>query len=209
LLVAGTYLHPTLADPNNAAVAFTEYVVDRMWVASHLMQLAGFALIVAALLFLAQQLEAKTVTGWSRLAAGGAIVSLAVAAALQAVDGIALKTMVDTWAAAPVARQPVAFQAAFAVRQVEVGLAATLSLLLGLTVMTYGIAMLGESTYPNWVGGLAIAGGVPTTVAGVIMAYTGFSESAMTISMPATCILLVWMLALGVMMWRQGRNVVI
>ena len=116
LLVAGTYLHPTLADPNNAAVAFTEYVVDRMWVASHLMQLAGFALIVAALLFLAQQLEAKTVTGWSRLAAGGAIVSLAVAAALQAVDGIALKTMVHTWAAAPVVRQPVAFQAAFAVR---------------------------------------------------------------------------------------------
>ena len=115
-----------------------------------MMQLAGFALIVAALLFLAQQLEGRTVTGWSRLAPGGVIVSLAVAAVLQAVDGIALKTMVDTWATAPVAQRPVAFQAAFAVRHVEVGLAATLSLLLGLTVITYGIAMLGESTYPNW-----------------------------------------------------------
>ena len=77
-----------------------------------------------SLLFFAHRLEARTVTGWSRLAAGGAIVSLAVAAALQAVDGIDLRTMVDTWAAAPVAQRPVAFQAAFAVRQVEVGLAA-------------------------------------------------------------------------------------
>jgi hypothetical protein len=209
LLLAGTYLHPAPADPNDAAAAFTEYAADRIWVASHLTQLAGFALIVAALLFLAQQLDARSVTGLSRLAAAGAIVSLAVAAALQAVDGIALKTMVDTWVAAPAAQRPVAFQAAFAVRQIEVGLAATLSLLLGLTVMTYGIAMLGESTYPNWMGGLAIAGGVPTTVAGVVMAYTGFSGSAMAISMPASCVLLAWMLALGVLMWRQGRNLVI
>jgi len=192
------------ADPNEVVAAFTEYAADRLWVASHLTQLAGVALTVAALLFLAQQLEAANGRGWSRLAAGGAIASLAVATALQAVDGIALKAMVDTWAMAPATQKEVAFHAAFAVRQVEVGLASTLSLLFGLTVIVYGVALLRDRMYPKWVAGLAILGGVPTTIAGVVMAYTGFSGLAMAINMPAGSILLVWMLTVGVFMWRRG-----
>src|SRR5215510_14454881 len=132
LLLIGTYLHPSQADPNDAVAAFSEYAADRMWVASHLTQLAGVMLMTAALLFLARQLEAASGTGWARLAAGGAIASLAVAAALQAVDGVALKVMVDAWSAAPAAQKEGAFHAAFAVRQVEVGLASMLSLLSGL-----------------------------------------------------------------------------
>jgi hypothetical protein len=142
-------------------------------------------------------MEAASRTGWSRLAAGGAIASLAVATALQAVDGIALKAMVDAWAAAPAAHKEVAFHAAFAVRQVEIGLASTLSLVFGLTATVY-------RTYPKWVAALAIGGGVPTTIAGVVMAYTGFAGLAMAINMPANALLLVWMVTLGVCMWRRG-----
>src|SRR5262245_9266006 len=203
LLFVGTYLHPRKADPNEAVAAFTEYAADHWWVASHLIQLAGVALMVAALLFLARQLESVRGTGWSRIAAGGAIASLAVAAALQAVDGVALKAMVDAWAVAPAAQTEVAFHAAFAVRQVEIGLASMLSLLLGLTVTVYGVALRVDPTYPKWMGGLAIVGGVPTTVAGVVMAYTGFSGLAMAINLPASSILLVWVFTLGVLMWRR------
>jgi len=205
LLFMGTYLHPMEADPNETVAAFTEYAADHLWVASHLTQLAGVALMVAALLLLAHQLESASGKGWSRVAAGGAVASLAVATTLQAVDGIALKRMVDIWAAAPAAQKEVAFHAAFAVRQVEVGLASLLSLLMGLTVTVYGVALLVNPTYPKWLGGVAIVGGVPTTVAGVVMAYTGFSGLAMAINMPASSILLVWMLALGVFMWRRGQ----
>src|SRR5437773_8198142 len=156
VLFIGTYLHPLAADPNEAVAAFSEYAADRLWVASHLTQLAGVVLMVAALLFLAQQLEAASGTGWTRLAAGGAIASLAVAAALQAVDGVALKVMVDAWAAAPEAQKESAFRAAFAVRQIEVGLASMASLSLGLTATLYGIALLADCAYPRWVGGLAM-----------------------------------------------------
>jgi len=204
LLGAGTYLHPMGADPNDTVAAFTEYAADHLWVASHLTQLAGIALAVAALLLLAHELESVSGSGWPRVAAGGAIASLAVATALQAVDGIALKALVDAWAAAPAAQQGVALHAAVAVRQVEVGLASTLSLLLGLTATVYGVALAGDHTYPKWVGGLAIVGGVPATVAGVTMAYTGFSGLAMAINLPASSILLGWILALGVVMWRRG-----
>ena len=204
LLFVGTYLHPLKADPNEAVAAFTEYAADQLWIASHLMQLAGVALIVAALLFLAAQLESVSGTGWARIAAGGAIASLAVTAALQAVDGIALKVMVDAWAVAPASQKEGAFHAAFAVRQVEIGLASMLSLLFGLTVTVYGVALLVDHTYPKWVGGLAIVGGVPIAIAGVVMAYTGFSGLAMAVNMPASSILLGWMLTLGVCMWRRG-----
>jgi hypothetical membrane protein len=100
LLLVGTFLHPMNADPHDSVAAFTEYAADQLWVASHLTQLAGVALMMAALVILAKQLEAECGV-WSRLGAGGAIASVAVAAALQAVDGVALKVMVDTWASAP------------------------------------------------------------------------------------------------------------
>ena len=204
LLFIGTFLHPLGADPNDAVAAFTEYAADHLWVASHLIQLAGVTLMATALLFLTQQLEERRGKGWARIAAGGAIASLAVAAALQAVDGIALKVMVDAWAAALPEQKNGAFQAAFAVRQIEIGLASMLSLILGLTASVYGVALLADRTYPKWLAGLAVAGGVPTMTAGVVIAYTGFSGLAMTINMPASVILLLWILSLGILMWRRG-----
>jgi hypothetical protein len=119
------------------------------------MQLAGITLAVTALLCLSQQLETANGRGWSRLATEGAIASLALSASLQAVDGIALKATVDAWAAAQAAQKEAAFYAAFAVRQVEIGLASMTSLLFGFTVSAYGIALLADHTYPKWVGSLS------------------------------------------------------
>jgi len=202
LLFAGTYLHPMEADPNDAVEAFTEYAADELWIASHLVQLTGFTLIVAALLCLARRLEAANAAPWSHLAAGGAVASLAVATALQAVDGVALKVMVDNWVAAPAPQKEAALYAAFAVRQVEVGLASTASLLFGLTVIAYGLALLRARIFPAWICGVAILLGVASAIAGVVMAHAGFSDLAMTISMPAGSLLLLGMLGIGVWMWQ-------
>jgi hypothetical protein len=111
--------------------------------------------------------------------------------------------MVNAWAGASAAQKEIAFQGALAVRQVEVGFASMFGLLMGLTVTVYGVALLAGRTYPKWMGGLAIIGGVPTAVGGVVTAYTGFSGLAMAINMPASSILLAWMLALGVLMGRE------
>ena len=203
LLLTGTMLHPMDADPNDAPAAFAEYAADHGWVASHLTQLAGVTLIVAALLVIAQQIDAGRPRVWARVAAGGAIASLAVAAALQAVDGIALKSMVNAWAAAPPRQKDAAFHAAFGVRQIEVGLASVAGLVFGLTVSLFGIVLLDDRTYPRWVSVLALAGGVPMTIAGIFIAYTGFSATAMDINLTASTILLVWMVTMGVLMWRR------
>jgi hypothetical protein len=191
------------ANPNEPVAAFTEYAADGFWVASHLMQLAGVVSMVAALLFLTIVLEARGGPGVARVAAGGAIASLALAAALQAVDGIALKNMVDAWAVAPASQKEEVFHAAFAVRQIEVGLASMLSLSFGLTAILYGVALIGAGIYPKWFAALAMASGISTIASGVVMAYSGFSGLSMAINMLASAIFLVWMLTLGVLMWRQ------
>jgi hypothetical protein len=203
LLLVGTYLHPMEANPNEPVAAFTEYAADDFWVASHLMQLAGVASMMAALLFLATVLEARRGPGIARVAAGGAIASLALAAALQAVDGIALKNMVDAWAAAPALQKGEIFHAAFAVRQIEVGLASMSILSFGLTATLYGVALIGARIYPTWLAALAMASGISMIVSGVVMAYSGFSGLSMAITMPASAVLLAWMFTLGVFMWRQ------
>ena len=47
-----------------------------------------------------------------------------------------------------------------------------------------------------WRAALAILGGAPTMIAGVVMAYAGFSGAAMAINMPANLLLLLWVLIL-------------
>ncbi len=205
LLFVGTYLHPMEADPNDAPAAFAEYAADRLWVASHLTQLAGVVLMVGVLVLVSWMMRRGPAAGWALLGAIGAVSNLAVTAALQAVDGVALKVMVDTWTAAPEEDKAALFQAAFGVRQIEVGLAAIVALLFGTTVTMYGIAFVVDRSLPRWLGWLAIAAGVPMAVAGVVMAYTGFSRLAMAISMPAGSLILLWMIALGVMIWRHAR----
>ena len=67
-LFVGTGLHPMHADPNHAHAAFAEYAADRHWVASHLLQLLGVALMAAALLLLAQRLHGSRAEPLARLA---------------------------------------------------------------------------------------------------------------------------------------------
>jgi hypothetical protein len=200
ILFVGTYLHPMSADPNVALAAFTEYAASGNWVAIHLMQLFGVVLIAASLVLLSRKMAEGPAAEWATLGAAGAIASVAIAAALQAVDGVALKFMVDMWAATP---EPAMFSAALGVRQIEVGLASMTSLLLGLTAAIYGIALLIDGRFPGWIGVVAIVGGVPTAVAGVVMAHTGFSNAAMVLGMPSNSSLIVWMIILGVYEWKR------
>lgn len=201
-LLVGTFLHPLEADPNDPLAAFTEYAADRLWVASHLMQLIGLILMVFALILMSSGRGAS----WAHMGVVGAGASLSVAAALQAVDGVALKMMVDRWAAASAAEKEMLFHAAFGVRQIEIGLASILSLLLGITVTIYGAAIVSDRSFPRWLGWLAIVGGIPTAVAGIVMAYTGFSGVAMAINLSASSLLLVWVIVVGVWMWRLAST---
>jgi hypothetical protein len=201
-LVIGTLLHPVPADPNDAIAAFTEYAADRLWIASHLMQLAGVALILTTLILIVSINRRAGDAILYRVGTAGAIASLTMAAALQAVDGIALRRAINVWFAAPVASREAPFYAALAIRQIEIGLASIFSILLGVTAALFGFAMHRDDAFPNWVAGLAVLGGISSAIAGIVMAYSGFSNLEMLISMPASYVLLLWTLIIGFLLWR-------
>ena len=203
-LLVGTFMHPAGAAPNDAPAAFAEYAADRTWIFSHLLQFAGVLLMVGALVIVARWLAGGRAAGWAQLGAVSAGAGLAVAAALQAVDGVALKAMVDIWAAAPPAEQTTAFYAALAVRQVEIGLAALLGLVLGVTAVVYGVALLIDGRAWRWLGVVALAAGAVTAVSGVMMAYAGFSDAAMTVSLTGSVGVLVWVMGVGAWMGMVG-----
>ena len=53
-------------------------------------------------------------------------------------------------------------------------------------------------------GGFAIIASVPFALSGFVMAFVGFSPLAMILMMPASSLLLIWMLILGIVMWLRG-----
>src|SRR4051794_20364240 len=152
LLILGTVLHPMQANPAVAEAAFEEYAADRHWAASHLIQLAGIWAMIASLLLLARELAVGPAAPWASLGRAFAIAGIAAAAALQAVDGVALKMMVDSWAVASEPKKSALFAAAYGVRQIEIGLAGMSCLLLGFMASIFGLALVVDGCFPRWAG---------------------------------------------------------
>lgn len=206
IFLIATLAHPMGADPSDAPAAFAEYAADPYWIASHLAQLLGVALITGSLAALSWRLRAGPAGVWALLGGVGAIASLTLSGALQAADGVALKVMVDRWAAASPEEQALMFESALAVRQIEVGLASIVLLFFGLTAVLYGCALWISSEASNWLGVLGVVTGIVLLVAGTLYAYTGFSGTAMMASMPGSLLLVIWGLGVGVYLLRSSLH---
>ncbi|UVK36791.1 DUF4386 family protein [Mesorhizobium sp. AR10] len=203
LLFMGTLLHPMHEDPNDALAAFGEYAADPNWLFSHMAQLAGVSAMVAGMLLIIGRLSQGPARGAALLTIVFGAASLAAASALQAVDGIALKAMVDAWAAAEEAAKPSLFNAALAVRQIEVGFAAVSAMLLGLTVLLACVALHQARRCPVWLSLLGGAGAVGVLIGGFATAATGFSGAAMAANMPGSLVLLIWVVLLAVIDFKR------
>ena len=204
LIGIGTSMHPMQADPGDAVAAFTEYAADQHWIIGHLVQFTGIALVLGFMLILSRQVRASS--GMRQVATGGATASLAVAAVLQAVDGVALKKLVDAWAAAAEAEKPVALAATFAARQIELGLASLLSIVFGATCVLFGLLLHGDGRYPRWIGGAAFAGGAGFAAGGLALARGGFSDTVINIQMPASLMVLAFVVGVAALHWRRAQE---
>ena len=199
--VSGLF-HPSHSDPNDLPAAFAEYVRSSDWVGIHLAQLAGVALIAVALVALEATFEPGLAAAWARMGLGGAIVSTALYAANQGVDGVANHVVDHRWAAATGAAHMRAFEAAFAVRQIEVALTSVFTLSLGSTLCVFALAMLFSRRYPAWLGATGILGGLATVAIGLEQASGGFSPLSLNLFMVVGPVDLAWVCITGVLMWR-------
>jgi len=123
---------------------------------------------------------------------------------LQAVDGVALKWAVDAWANAPINQQDAAFAAALAVRWTEYALQSYANLLLGLTLILYGLAMMLGVVYPRWLGWIALGSGIAWIVHGLMVPYLGLFDSIPRLV--AIFLLAGWAFITAVLMWRNSSR---
>jgi hypothetical protein len=195
-------LHPSRSDPNDLPAAFAEYVESTDWVGVHLAQLAGVALIAVALVALEASFESGRAAAWARIGSAGAIASTAIYAANQGVDGIANHAADLRWASSTGAARASAFEAAFAVRQIEVALTSVFTLSLGSTLGVFALAMLFSRRYPAWLGATGILGGLATVAIGLEQASGGFSPLSLNLFMVVGPVDLAWVCITGVLMWR-------
>jgi len=207
VLVAATMFHPMNAHPSDAEAAFAEYALDRYWVATHLGQLVGAVLIAIGFVSLSWELRAGRAGVWGLIAGVMTVAGISLAATLQAVDGVALKFMVDRWSSAPPETRAAAFEAAFGVRQIEIGLASLMETFFGLTVILYGVAILISSIAPRWLGIFAVLGGAAMLISSVVQAHSGFTDIAMATTMPSTLLVLLWCICVGIFLLRSATSV--
>ena len=205
--VSGLF-HPMGSDPNDLPAAFAEYAASSHWVAIHLFQFVGVVLVGTALVALAATFEPGRAAAWARIGLAGAVASVGVYAALQAVDGVSNHVMEHRLAAATGDARALAYEAAFAVRQIEVGLTSFFSLLFGSTLTVVGLAMVLSTRYPTWLGWVGLLGGLGTVAVGLEQAYHAFSELALNLFMVVGTVDLIWATLTGILMWRLAPQLV-
>lgn len=174
--VAG-YLHPAREPANSHAAVFAEYANSTNWTLVHLGQFAGMLVIIAGLLVLYLALNVRT--GLAGILAQGAavsaVVTLSLYGILQAIDGVALKQVVDAWASAPEAEKAARFASAEAIRFLEWGGRSYQDFMLGITFILFAIVIVATARIPRLLGVLVGLTGIGYMVQGFVVGAEGFS----------------------------------
>jgi hypothetical protein len=205
-------LHPH-TPPYETEAAFADYAAEPYWVIIHLGEMLGILLIGAAALALSWRLCGGRAGVWATLGGAGVLVAVTAYGVYIAVDGVALKIMVDRWAAAGPDTQELLFETAFAVRQIEAGLVAVVWLMFGITGLLYGGAFFASAATSfrlGWLSGLgwlSVAAGIGAVGTGLVQAHTGFSDISMTVAGIGTPLFALWVLAVGVFLFRCPEHV--
>jgi hypothetical protein len=201
-------LHPAQADPNDSKAAFAEYSHSRIWTDVHLGQFLGTLLLATSLLCLARALSRQRGLPGALAMVGAftAILLTAVFTVQMALDGIALRSAVHTWVTATGPQRVSAFQVAEGLRGLEKGLSAMFHICNGFTLFVLGLSIAMGRLYARWLGWTAVVAGVAFLGGGIVTAHVGFSSTAGLFLHPALLLLGVFMIGIGISMWRRPRG---
>ena len=206
LFVVSTAIHPSREEPMDNPAVFMEYAQSDSWIAVHLAQWFAALLLFGGLVALYYSIRRRSEAGaaLARFGLAAAVLTAASVTMLQAVDGVALKWAVDAWASASADQEGATFAAAEALRWTEYSLQSFSNILLGLTLILYGLAIAVGVAYPRWLGLVAMVSGVAWIVHGLMVPYIGLFDSV-----PrgvAIILLSVWAFFMAYLMWRNGSR---
>jgi hypothetical protein len=197
--------HPDTQDPNNHIAEFTLYANSNIWTAVHLGQFVGMLIIVVGLitLFFALNIQTQVPMWANRFGAISAVTALGLYGVLQAVDGVALKHAVDSWASAPDAEKVARFASAEAIRWLEWGFRSYQSFMLGISLVLFAAAIVLTARLPRLIGYLMGLTGFAYIVQGWIIGSEGFSANNTAPTLLGYILWLVWSVWLLITAWRM------
>ena len=209
IFIISSAFHAGREDPTNHLRVFAEYANSPPWIAAHIGQFVGEIIIFAggfvALFRLLVQVESMTVSVLAWIGFTIAIIAASTLSILQAVDGIALKRAVDSWAVAPAQEKMAAFRVAEGIRWTEVGTNSIYRILQGTVAIVFGVAITLSPVVGRWIGAIGIFAGAVTIAAGVEVAYEGFASYS-NIGFGANWYSNIWIGILGAFMWRKAMS---
>ena len=213
LLLAGQLLYILVTqlhaggDANDHHSVFAGYADSGIWTVVHLGQFASMAILLAGLLALFSALDVRAGTArWAgRFGAAAAVATLALYGVLQAVDGVALKQAVNSWASAPDAEKAARFASAEAVRWLEWGVRSYQNITLGLALLLFAVAVHAVRI-PRPIAYLMGLSGLTYLAQGWAVGSEGFSQAETIAIVLAFVLDMAWMIWLLVTAWRMGEE---
>lgn len=203
LALVGNLLHPRISEFDDPAQELLGKI-GAAWIPIHLVILLATLLILFGLYGVVRSLKAGRAQPLARVALGTLLVAAPVAVVSLAVDGYATGAAAEAATAAATEDRAVAQVAFEAVEQVSWALFMALVLMvLGVAPVALGLAIAAGDEYPTVFGWPAVAVGGGSIVAGAI-GYLGGPSAAFFILFTVTSgLLTLWVLALGVTLWRR------
>src|SRR5919199_1918628 len=205
-VVVTAIFHPHREAPMDNPAVFMEYAESDSWVAIHFAQWFAALLLIGGFVALYYSITTKREANAAvaRFGLAAAVLTGAALTMLQAVDGVALKWAVDTWASAPADQEVAAFSAAAALRWTEYALQSFSFILLGITFILYGLAIALGTIYPRWLGWIAGGSGVGWIVHGLMVPYVGLFDSVPRLV--AIVLMALWAFSMAFVMWRNSSR---
>jgi hypothetical protein len=212
ITIVSTLFHASSEDLMDNPVVFAVYAQSNTWIAAHIGQFAGVMLIFAggfvALFRLLVGSESSAASALAWLGFAVTIIAASTFAILQAVDGIALKRAVDSWynttasSSAATEVKAIAFRVAEGIRWTEIGINSINRIIQGAVAIIFGVAIAKSALLSRWIGAVGVFAGAATVIAGVAVAYVGFTPLPIVGDM-ATITSFAWAVILGIFMWRK------
>ena len=180
------------------------------WLAVHLAVV--FAVALGLITFMAvYRTIADGPSPWARPAIAVVLVSSAVALVSFLMDGFGLWGLAQAWAGATGSAKTTIAATADAMAGFETALFVGGQLtFFGVAPIVGGMALWTDGTYPRWVAGLAVVGGIIGFAAGTINFLAGeITDFAFIVLFTISSVLVtVWFLALSVLLWRRSQATV-
>src|SRR6266487_6269968 len=207
--LVGNLIHPATSGPGDPEGTARVVANSQIWVPLHLVLAVAFILMLGGLVAVHDSIPGGLPAALARYGLVAGIVGTTVGVVVVTLDGFAAKHLAESWQSAPAELRASALASFRADDSVNFALLSPLNLVFaGFTFILYGLAVALSEVYPRWLGWIVAVAGLGGAGSGVIQAYIG-EPSALTsaLGIAAPTVITVWLLVVGVLLFRKGRDV--